>query len=477
MESQKWDPRESFLLPLSWFIYLQDRQFGPFSWDEIQDQLKKGNITKKTQVWRRGMVSWTALCEVEAFSGSGSGSGSGPNRFWQRGFLGPFWEIVAGFWRILMCGLVLCGVFGLMFLFCLWIFAGDWKQRCEKVFCKVVHPYHDQFLSLVSHMPALSPLLCPILIPDGVSPLDLEGLKAAASFPVWQKSKHFAMLVPKPFQKTVSIFVAGNVEDGTCLDLQVRAIPETLERAIRLENKELLTKDRYGVTFQGRIAELKNLTMFRQSSGFIPGQYLLILRNLPRMGQELAEDQLGHCKSSLGLEAFADSPIHLSPTLNDYPQEQVLAVQPIFLGGVADSAYEIKLKKRLDDEKRQLKKAAQRDKAELEQLFAALAHQYQFIYDWTHSKSIPISLRSHQIARWEAFHKSLAMSYFKDFDQTKIADQRWITAYGLHFQLAQLFDCSRPFVKKKVASVSACAAEAHAVGARLAELRQKLKSE
>ena len=55
------------------FLAINGQQAGPFSPDQLREQIKAGKLTRDTLVWMQGMVSWSAAAgvpEVAALLGS-----------------------------------------------------------------------------------------------------------------------------------------------------------------------------------------------------------------------------------------------------------------------------------------------------------------------------------------------------------------------------------------------------------------------
>lgn len=48
-----------------YFLVINNEQAGPFSMDQLKEQLKRGNLTKQTYVWKEGMDNWEFASQVE----------------------------------------------------------------------------------------------------------------------------------------------------------------------------------------------------------------------------------------------------------------------------------------------------------------------------------------------------------------------------------------------------------------------------
>lgn len=48
-----------------YFIVINNEQAGPFSMDQLKEQIKSGNLTKQTYVWKEGMANWEFASQVD----------------------------------------------------------------------------------------------------------------------------------------------------------------------------------------------------------------------------------------------------------------------------------------------------------------------------------------------------------------------------------------------------------------------------
>lgn len=48
-----------------YFIVINNEQAGPFSMDQLKEQIKCGNLTKQTYVWKEGMANWEFASQVD----------------------------------------------------------------------------------------------------------------------------------------------------------------------------------------------------------------------------------------------------------------------------------------------------------------------------------------------------------------------------------------------------------------------------
>lgn len=48
-----------------YFIVINNEQAGPFSMDQLKEQIKCGNFTKQTYVWKEGMANWEFASQVD----------------------------------------------------------------------------------------------------------------------------------------------------------------------------------------------------------------------------------------------------------------------------------------------------------------------------------------------------------------------------------------------------------------------------
>jgi membrane protease subunit (stomatin/prohibitin family) len=53
----------------TWFVAVNNQQAGPFSVEQMQGQVKSGQVTRGTLVWRQGMAGWTAAEGVVELAG------------------------------------------------------------------------------------------------------------------------------------------------------------------------------------------------------------------------------------------------------------------------------------------------------------------------------------------------------------------------------------------------------------------------
>lgn len=58
----------------TWFIYVNDAQYGPMSDSEVQMLIDNGRITGATYMWQKGFADWTQAKDVAAWAGKLSGS-------------------------------------------------------------------------------------------------------------------------------------------------------------------------------------------------------------------------------------------------------------------------------------------------------------------------------------------------------------------------------------------------------------------
>ena len=50
---------------VQYYAGLNDEQAGPFGWEELDGLVKKGELTDKTLVWKKGFADWIAVSDVE----------------------------------------------------------------------------------------------------------------------------------------------------------------------------------------------------------------------------------------------------------------------------------------------------------------------------------------------------------------------------------------------------------------------------
>ncbi len=60
-----------------WFLYVVDHHEGPYSIEEIQKILKKGEARTTSYVWREGLEDWLMLSDLPEFGGTPGGEGHG----------------------------------------------------------------------------------------------------------------------------------------------------------------------------------------------------------------------------------------------------------------------------------------------------------------------------------------------------------------------------------------------------------------
>lgn len=52
----------------SWFVFREQKHFGPFTTNSVLIFLKRGFISKEHHVWQQGQSAWSKIADIEAFN-------------------------------------------------------------------------------------------------------------------------------------------------------------------------------------------------------------------------------------------------------------------------------------------------------------------------------------------------------------------------------------------------------------------------
>jgi hypothetical protein len=330
-----------------WFVHSGSKREGPFTPDEVQRRLAKGEITPDHQLWTEGMQGWKKASEIGHLLGGGSASRSAGGDD-----LSIFMEVRtqeiddstsaidrsklvkaereagkasrmaeraeedfqirapgAGPWpkirRILRYAAIVGAVGGAAWLG-YGYFQGRWTMADALAGARSVLDF------FVSPIPAI----------EGLSP-ELHGeLKKASRARPGSGSPIAAVAFVASSDSQGTAYVAANVPDGTALELYLHGIPGAL-----LERPQ--PDQRLPVSVVRRFAKVA----FRSPPGsvWVKGDYQLVAAAVPTQTEAIAA-RLKEISETVRRPAYIPR------------DRKVLASRVVFLGGKKDDAYLTKLK-------------------------------------------------------------------------------------------------------------------------------------
>ncbi len=363
-----------------WFLYVVDEHEGPFTIPEVKQRLKKGEAKATSYVWRAGLKNWTVMRDLPEFGIANGGKAKGPppgpiTIFGTKGTpvtktIKPSKEGRPGlgtrapkrfslfksfFWLLVLAGLYQAVATGTLDPI---LEKANLKEKVHVLglpkipvpfepIRKFAHPYVAPYLVKVLPMlpKQVRALLSPVEIPNDVSPKDADALREAAWTPIEQGAR-ITVALPVGAEIDPVFVLAGNIPDGTNLDLSLKGKAGTLLGARDYEAKT-------SATFKNHLARSAKLQIAADKP--LPrGEYTLIAYESDGQPPEV----------SLVLAA---TPRKAAPSI--IPQgKTAFSVDVFFIGGKRDSSYEEKLK--VWNEKLRAQLAA--ESAELRDLSATL---------------------------------------------------------------------------------------------------------
>ena len=342
MEEKRTDTQNAKI----WFLYVVDHHEGPYSKEEIHQKVKKGEATSTSYVWKDGMPDWTPMTEVTEFKAADGKKEKEKKEAPAKSFapraarsfsIGPILVLL-----ILLGALYQAVASGMLDSTLTKI------GMYEKI--KAMHlpalPTKTLTKKIIPLLPkAAQKFLSPVELPEDVLPADADALVDAASGAL-EEGAHIAVAIAGGDVFTPSFIIAGNLPDGTKLDLHLKGREGTLLNARTFEAKT-------NVIFNKLISRSRPVQT-PDGKPLPRGEYTVLIYD--------AENQLPEVSLALAAAPRKSAPSAIPPG------KTVFAVESYFLGGKKDGSYEEKLKAYNDKIKTQV--AA--ESAELKQLQATI---------------------------------------------------------------------------------------------------------
>ncbi len=408
-----------------WFVYINDRHEGPFSFEEIQGKMSEGLVHAESYVWTDGMQDWKIMTEIEDFNsvlnpstlaGRANAHPAGMNIEPVVLLESPVTEEKTGdmnveelvqvqkmaipssspevsknrrsfpalglYFKVFRWLLFLTFLVGASLAYrsgYLDLSRSKFQTEIEKT-TDAARPY---LLILLEKLPFLSQWISPIPSLPDVTHEDFEELKGAAREKLEVAGPKISLALSRADPLLPAFYLASNLPDGARFHLWIMGKGDTLLNHLSFETQtDVVLEKKLGKTQEIRLSDGKSLPR---------GEYMIYV--------SFADLQPQQVKPFQGLIAG----LYIGSSTLLPKNTKVIAQKPYFLGGPKDSAYFSRLKDY--HEKLQLKVSGELN--EIKQFTATLGSQLESTKTkFSLVKKGKVSIRQKKL--WSSFHSDWA---------------------------------------------------------------------